>query len=132
MNGVRGSWNGGSGNSTLCGLAADEIFAFFVHYARVNTVNPALQSFLSVALPIMVTLVATIWLASWSQNKRFDDLNRRFDDFSLRFNKRLDDLRTEMNARFADVIARLDRIELKLDNHEARIVRLEERTSIIR
>jgi hypothetical protein len=87
----------------------------------VNTVNPAVQQFVSVALPLMVTLVATIWIASWSQNKRFDDLNRRIDE-----------LRADMIARFAEVFGRLDRIELKLDNHEGRIVRLEERTSIIR
>jgi hypothetical protein len=51
--------------------------------------NPAVQQFVSVALPIMVTLVATIWIAQWSQNKRFDDLNRRFDD-----------LKTDINCRF--------------------------------
>jgi hypothetical protein len=83
--------------------------------------SPPLQQFLSVALPIMVTLVATVWLASWSQNKRFDDINRRFDD-----------LRSDMNRRLDEIVARLDRIELKLDNHEQRIVRLEERTSPIR
>jgi hypothetical protein len=62
--------------------------------------NPAVQQFVSVALPIMVTLVATIWIAQWSQNKRFDDLNRRFDD-----------LKTDMNCRFEELIKRLERIE---------------------
>jgi hypothetical protein len=84
-------------------------------------VNPPIQLFLSVALPIMVTLVATVWIAQWSQNKRFDDLkedmNRRFED---------------INRRFDEVIKRLDRIEEKLDHHEQRIVRLEERTSPVR
>ncbi|HEX4275080.1 MAG TPA: hypothetical protein VHZ74_06980 [Bryobacteraceae bacterium] len=91
--------------------------------------SPALQQFVSVALPIMVTLVATIWIASWSQNKRFDAL-------TVAFNKRIDDLRSEMigrfagvNRRFDDILIRLDRIERKMDNHEERIVRLEERTS---
>lgn len=77
----------------------------------------------------MVTLVATIWIASWSQNKRFDAL-------TVAFNKRIDDLRSEMigrfaevNRRFDDILIRLDRIERKMDNHEERIVRLEERTS---
>ena len=87
-----------------------------------NTVNPALQPFLTVSLPIMVTLITTISLSSWSQNKRFDnlkgDMNRRFDDASR-----------DTRNRFDDVIKRLDRIEIKLDNHEQRIVRLEERTS---
>jgi hypothetical protein len=53
--------------------------------------NPAVQQFVSVALPIMVTLVATIWIAQWSQNKRFDDLNRRFDDLKADMNWRFDD-----------------------------------------
>jgi hypothetical protein len=66
-------------------------------------VNPPLQQFVSVALPIMVTLVATIWLASWSQNKRFDDLNRRFDDLSTGLNKRIDDLSTGLNNRIDDL-----------------------------
>jgi hypothetical protein len=76
-------------------------------------VNPPLQ-FLPVALPIMVTLGATVWIAQWSQNKRFDDL------------------KGDMNRRFDEVIKRLDRIEAKLDVHEERIVRLEERTSPVR
>ena len=86
--------------------------------------NPGLQAFLTVALPIMVTLVATVWTASWSQNKRFDDLRNDI-------NRRLDELRGEMNRRFEEVTSRLDRIERKLDNHEGRVVRLEERTSLI-
>lgn len=73
--------------------------------------SPALQPFLTVALPIMVTLVATVWIAQWSQNKRFDDL------------------KADINRRFDEVIKRLDRIETKLDDHENRVVRLEERTS---
>jgi 23S rRNA C2498 (ribose-2'-O)-methylase RlmM len=74
--------------------------------------NPALfqQPFIQVALPIMVTLVVTVWTAQWAQNKRFDDL------------------RQDMNRRLDEVIARLDRIERKLDN---RIIKLEERTSPI-
>lgn len=59
--------------------------------------------FVQVALPIMVTL----FLASWIQNKRFDDFNRQF----------------------AAIINRLDRIKAKLENHATRITVLEERTS---
>jgi predicted nuclease with TOPRIM domain len=73
-------------------------------------VNPPLQQFLSVALPIMVTLVATVWTAQWSQNKRLDDLSKRVDE----------------------VIRRLERIESKLETHEERITRVEERTSPLR
>jgi len=64
---------------------------------------PPAQQFLSVALPIMVTLVVSIWLASISQNKRLDDIVRR-----------------------------LERMEGKLDLHEERLVRVEERTSPLR
>lgn len=62
--------------------------------------SPPAQQFLPVALPIMVTLVVSIWLASISQNKRLDDIVRR-----------------------------LERMEGKLDLHEERLVRVEERTS---
>lgn len=69
--------------------------------------NPAILPFFQVTLPLMSTFVGAIWVASWSQNKRFDDIHRRLDE----------------------IIKRLDRIEQKLDDHEQRIVRLEERTS---
>lgn len=36
-----------------------------------------LQNFLSVALPISITFIATIWIAAWSQNKRLDDIIAR-------------------------------------------------------
>jgi tetrahydromethanopterin S-methyltransferase subunit G len=98
------------------------------HCVTVKPVNPALQPFVSVALPIMVTLVATIWLASWSQNKRFDDIGKRFDDLRSDMAARF----AEVNRRIDEVVSRLDRIERKLDNHEERIVRLEERTSPLR
>jgi hypothetical protein len=69
--------------------------------------NPMLQQFTAIALPIMVTFVGAIWIAQWSQNKRFDDL------------------RSEMNRRFDEIHRRLDEI-IK------RIVTLEERTSPFR
>jgi hypothetical protein len=76
----------------------------------------------------MVTLVATIRIASWSQNKRFDDLR---SDINARFEA----LKSNMHRRFNEASARLDRlerIERKLDSHDERIVRLEERTSPVR
>ena len=78
--------------------------------------NPAiLQSqFVQVALPIMFTVL----IASWINNKAFDTISRRIDD-----------LRADMNTRFGEVNVRLERIERKLDNHDERLVRLEERTS---
>jgi low affinity Fe/Cu permease len=67
------------------------------------------QPIFQITLPLMVTFVGAIWIASWSQNKRFDDIHRRLDE----------------------IIKRLDRIETKLDDHETRITRVEERTSPI-
>ena len=82
--------------------------------------NPALQPFHTVALPIMVTIVASMW----SNNSRLTDM--RTD-----FNQTIGEFRADFNRRFDDVTTRLDRIERKLDNHEERIVRVEERTSIL-
>jgi 23S rRNA C2498 (ribose-2'-O)-methylase RlmM len=67
------------------------------------------SQFVNVALPIVIT----IFIASWLQNKRFDDL------------------KADMNRRFDEVFRRLDSIESKLDNHTGRIIALEERTSPI-
>jgi cytochrome oxidase assembly protein ShyY1 len=65
--------------------------------------SPMLQQpFFQITLPLMVTFVASIWLASWMQNKRLDD-----------------------------IIARLGRIETKLDDHAERIVKLEAQASPI-
>jgi hypothetical protein len=64
---------------------------------------PLLQQFLSVALPIMATLVVSIWLASVSQSKRLDDIVRR-----------------------------LERMGSKLDLPEEWFVRVEEGTSPLR
>lgn len=73
--------------------------------------------FTQVALPVMATLVASMFF----YNKRLDDLRLDFVGLKADFNRRID-----------DVIKRLDRIEAKLDNHEQRITRLEERTSLFR
>lgn len=69
-----------------------------------TAINAGLSSpFVGVALPI----VFAVFLASWIQNKRFDDMNRRFDD---------------VNRRFDEILARLIRMETKLDNHEERLI----------
>ena len=83
--------------------------------------NPSVQSFVTVALPIMITIL----LAMWTSNGRTAELSARITDMRTDGNRRFD----EMNRRFDEVCTRLDRIEHKLDNHEERIVRLEERTS---
>ena len=60
--------------------------------------NPFLQSpFVQIALPIMITLVATIWIASWSQNKRFDDLRQDMD-------RRFSELRRDLDQIIAGSI----------------------------
>ena len=72
------------------------------------------QPIFQVTVPLMVTFVATVWIAQWSQNKR------------------LEDMREEFRRGMAEVVKRLDRIEHKLDDHDTRITRVEERTSIVR
>jgi len=60
-------------------------------------------------LPLMITILVTVGAATtagWISNA---NLSKRLDD----------------------IIGRLERIETKLDNHQYRIVRLEERTSPI-
>lgn len=54
------------------------------------------QPFFQITLPLMVTFVATVWAATWIQNKRLDD-----------------------------IIARLTRIENLLMDHDKRITTLE-------
>jgi hypothetical protein len=108
-----------------------------------QSVNSALQQFLTIPLPIMVTLVVTVWAAQWPQNKRVEDLNKhiddlnkalsnRIDDMNKSLNARIDDLRSDVNRRFDEVMHRLDLIESKLEDHDDRIARVEERTSPLR
>jgi len=52
--------------------------------------------FFQITLPLMVTFIGAIWAASWSQNKRLDD-----------------------------IIARLTRMENLLGEHDKRITTLE-------
>jgi hypothetical protein len=65
------------------------------------------QPFFQITLPLMVTFVATVWAASWAQNKRMDDL------------------RDSINRRLDDIVARLTRIENLLADHDRRITALE-------
>ena len=62
------------------------------------------------ALPIMFTILIAVWV----NNKSIDGIHRR-----------LDDMRN-------DIVKRPDRIEGKLDDHDRRITRVEERTSPLR
>ena len=81
----------------------------------------ALQPFLTVALPIMFTILIAVWVNNHGINRGFDGINAAVNGV----HKRLDD----MNSRLERMDSRLERIEGKLDNHEIRIVRLEERNS---
>ncbi|MBS1872780.1 MAG: hypothetical protein JSU00_06175 [Acidobacteria bacterium] len=83
------------------------------------------QPFFQITLPLMVTFIATIWIASWSQNKRFEDLLKRIDDLRDSLNHRIDDT----NRRIDEVVKRLDGIGELLQNHDRRITTLEERSS---
>jgi hypothetical protein len=64
------------------------------------------QPFIQIALPIIITFV----VASWSQNKRIDEVSKRLDD----------------------IVQRLTRIESLLTDHDRRLTALEERTSPLR
>jgi hypothetical protein len=83
--------------------------------------NPAVQPVLTVALPIIVTILAAMWAS-----------NSRLTDLRMKLHNSLGTFREDTNRQFADVVSRLDRIEHKLDSHEERLVRLEERTSLRR
>jgi hypothetical protein len=73
------------------------------------------QPFFQVALPIVVTFA----IATWYQSSRISDLR---DTLS----KRIDDLRSDMNARFAEVNTRFQAVERRLEKLEERIEALQE------
>lgn len=50
------------------------------------------QPFFQVALPIMVTLIVTIWAANWLQNKRIEDLRGDIKEFKKEVLDKLKDL----------------------------------------
>ena len=65
------------------------------------------QPFFQITLPLMVTFIATIWIAQWSQNKRFEDL------------------KSSLNLRIDEIVKRLDKLEARLDKLEERMRDLE-------
>ncbi len=79
---------------------------------KTEPVNPGLLQFVSVTLPVMVTLLATaIWIAFWSQSKRFDDLRSdkgtRREDVNRRF--------VDANRRIEEAAAGLRRLKQKFE-----------------
>ena len=80
-----------------------------------------LQQFLSVTLPLMVTFVAAISGAQWSQNKHLGELSKRLDDFRADMNGRF----TAIDGRLTAIEARLTSIEGTLREHGTRMGRVE-------
>ncbi len=82
--------------------------------------NPALLNnrFVQVALPIMFTVLLAAWINSRGMDKAIEGVNRR-----------LDNLRADMNDRSGEVNRRLDRIDETLNTQSGKISVLEERTS---
>jgi hypothetical protein len=105
-------------------------------------------------LPLMVTILVAVgaatlagWISNANMSKRIDDLggnlskriddvgsnlSKRIDDLGGNLSRRMDDTNANVSKRLDEVIARLGRIETKLEGHEDRITRLEERTSPLR
>lgn len=84
--------------------------------------------FFTVALPIIITFIASTWVSINLQNKRVDDLrdtmklgfaaiDKRFEAIDKRFEA--------VDKRLDGIDHRLERIEVKLDNHAERIAKLE-------
>jgi hypothetical protein len=72
------------------------------------------QPFFQVALPIMATFIATVWIASWSQNKRLDEMSRRFDDALADVKRRLDAIEADLKEFYrtlTDLDKRISRLE---------------------
>jgi hypothetical protein len=82
--------------------------------------NPAMlnNQFVQVALPIMFTVLLAAWINSRGMDKAIEGVNRR-----------LDDLRADMNDRSGEVNRRLDRIDETLNAQSGKIAILEERMS---
>jgi predicted Holliday junction resolvase-like endonuclease len=83
--------------------------------AMMNQWGPALLVVLSILLTVLYN------------NKRLDDLrsevNVRIDDLQRNFNARFDDLQAEINRRFDDVNRRLDSLEKRVMKIEERLER---------
>ena len=84
-------------------------------YLQMN-IAPELLPVVQITLPIIVAMFGSLWIGISIQNKRFDDIN-----------KRMDDLRGDMNRGFDRVTKRLDDIDTTLKVHGERIAKLEER-----
>jgi biopolymer transport protein ExbB/TolQ len=89
--------------------------------------NSPLQNFISVALPIMVTLIATIWISSWSQKKRFEDWIARFEDLRRDMNRRFDESKIEMERRFTELEQRFTEVDRRFSHMNRRFDKVDDR-----
>jgi preprotein translocase subunit YajC len=46
------------------------------------------HAFFQITFPLMATFVVTMWLASRSRNKRFDEISRMLDEIRRRLERR--------------------------------------------
>ena len=86
------------------------------------------QPFFQVALPIMATMIVSVWAAISTNNRRLEELSKRFDDGLAAVNRRLDDFGARLNdfaARLDGFAARLGRIEERLTAVERKVDALE-------
>ncbi|MGO4883096.1 MAG: hypothetical protein ACLP59_20070 [Bryobacteraceae bacterium] len=72
------------------------------------------QPFFQVALPLMVTILIAAFTATWSSNKRIEELSRRVDD---------------TNRRIDAIERRLDEFMKVLMSIDHRLTAIEERSS---
>ncbi len=77
----------------------------------------------------MVSFVVSIWAASWSQNKRLEDMFKRVEELGRHLDSRMDEMSRRLDGGINEVVRRLDRIEELPQNYDRRITVLEERTS---
>ena len=85
------------------------------------------QPFFQVALPIIATMIVSVWAAVFTNNKRLEELGKRFDDGLAAVNRRLDDFA----ARFGDFAARLDEFAARLGRIEERLTAVERKVDAL-
>jgi chromosome segregation ATPase len=68
------------------------------------------RQFTSTALPIMITILVSVWAMIVTQGGRLDELSNRIDDTNNRIvetNKRIDNLEQRVTAEFRDLRAEM-------------------------
>jgi hypothetical protein len=70
------------------------------------------QPFFQVALPIMVTMMGTVWALISTNNKHLGELSKRLDDFAARLG-RIEDRLLGIENRLGAVEKKVDALELK-------------------